>query len=193
MLILFASLAACSQPPSSAQLPEPERIALEDTGPPLPGAEAAPDSANARWSVAADGQAIDFGNAGDAPWLSLACDLSTDTSMMTVIRHADALPGEEALFPFVGNGMRSRFFADATLAEGEWRWEAILPAEDEQLDIFEGSRSMTATLPGHGMLEIPGSRIPGEFLAWCRSGGEVPEVVSEEKDEAKAAGEPAET
>ncbi len=62
----------------------------------------------------------------------------------------------------------------------EWRWEAHVPAADPQLDIFEGTRELTATLPGRGMLEIAGSRIPGEFVAWCRAGGEMPEASPSE-------------
>lgn len=176
--LLSLPLAACGQQGASA--PEPQTIALDDTGPTPAQAELSPDTSNGRWRVAEDGQAIHFAETGEAPWLSLACNLEQAPIGFTIIRHAEAFPGQSALFPFVGNGMASRFLADATLhrtAEGnEWRWEARLPAADPQLDIFEGTRELTATLPGHGMLEIAGSRIPGEFVAWCRAGGQTPEV-----------------
>ena len=137
----------------------------------MPGADPSPDTSQGRWRVAESGQAIDFAIPGQDPWLSLECHLDADPIEFAIIRHAEALPGQKALFPFVGNGMRSRFFADAALAGGEWRWEATLPVDDAQLDVFAGTRDFTATLPGHGMLEINASRIPGEFLDWCRNGG----------------------
>lgn len=165
-----ALLAACQQ--QSEPAPEPTRISLEDTRVAQGVAYASPDTSEGRWSVAASGQAIHFGNEGEAPWLTLECALEPEPTELVIIRHAEAFPGQSALFPFVGNGMRSRFFADATLDDGEWRWEARLPTDDAQLAVFEGTRDFTATLPGHGMLEIGGSRMPGEFLEWCRSGGE---------------------
>ncbi|RJY07963.1 hypothetical protein D6201_00075 [Aurantiacibacter aquimixticola] len=168
-IVALVFLAACGQQQSAEA--QPESMALDDTGPPPARGDASPDTSDASWRVAEDGQSIRFGDGDEAPLLSLKCDLSGDPQQFSIVRHADALPGQSALFPFVGNGMRSRFFADAVLSDGEWRWEAKLPADDPQLDIFEGNRRLTATLPGRGMLEISGSRIPGEFLAWCRSGG----------------------
>ena len=149
--------------------------------PPPARAFPSPDTSDAFWRVAASGQAVDFGNDGEPPLLSLACDLTDAAApQFVIIRHAEALPGQEALFPFVGNGMSRRFLADTVLVDGEWRWEARLPAASTQLEIFEGPREMIATLPGRGTLEMRGSRIPGEFLAWCRAGGELPEVEGDE-------------
>jgi len=171
---LAIAIAACGQ--QTAPAPQQQTIVLEDAGPRQARADPSPDTANGAWSVAPDGQAIHFAEPGEAPWLTLACQLDATPPGFTIIRHAQAFPGQSALFPFVGNGMRSRFLADARLHQtadgGEWRWEARLAARDPQLDIFEGPREMTATLPGRGMLEIAGSRIPGEFLAWCRAGGD---------------------
>ncbi len=167
-----------------------QQIALDDTGPPQARAFPSPDTSGAGWTVAANGQAILFSDPGADPWLTLACDLSEDPARFTIIRHAAALPGQSALFPFVGNGMRSRFLADATLGQtedgGEWRWEAVLPVDDPQLDVFAGTRDLTATLPGRGMLEISSSRIPGQFLDWCRAGGEVAEPEEETEAEAES-------
>ena len=164
-------LAGCSNA-SEPSVSEPARISLDDTGPRTASAISSPDTSLASWSVAEDGQAIHFGDDGEDPLLTLACDLRAEEPLFEIIRHAKALPGQSALFPFIGNGMRSRFMADAALDDGEWRWEATLAADDPQLNVFAGQRDFTATLPGHGMLEIGGSRIPGEFLEWCRSGGE---------------------
>ena len=176
-------LAACGQ----AEEPvDGQRISLEDARgevrEPLPS----PDTENASWTVATDGQAVRFGNAGERPFLSLACRVRDDPPTITVIRHAPARPGEKALFPVIGNGTISRFKVDAGLADNEWRWAGTLPADDPLLEVFTGPREIEATLPGAGTLRIAGSRIPGEFIAWCRRGGDVARAVAEEQAEAEA-------
>lgn len=163
------ALAACSQP---AEMPaDAERIPVAQgtarAHEPLPS----PDTVNAVWSVDTSGTALHFGNPNEKPFLSLDCLMGDGPAQLAIIRHAAALPGQEALFPVYGNGVRSRFLADATLRNGEWRWEAVQRADDPQLDVFLGPRELIATLPGKGTLEIGGSRIPGEFVEWCRSGG----------------------
>jgi len=183
-LTILALLTACGQ--ASEPTPETQRIALDDTGPREARAYPSPDTAESFWTVAESGQAIRFGDSGEDPWLTLECDLEETPIGFTIIRHAEALPGQSALFPFVGNGMRSRFLTDARLSDGEWRWETKLPVNDPQLDVFAGTRDLTATLPGRGMLEIRGSRIPGEFLDWCRAGGRTPEVENYSEDELPA-------
>lgn len=183
--LTFLALAACQQeqaPPEGAQriiLDDVERARIE---PPMDS----PETDNAAWSVDESGQAIRFGNEGEDPMMSLACRLDEEPPQIAIIRHAPARPGQKALFPVIGNGMRSRFLVDAALRNGEWRWEGILPADDPQLEVFTGPRDLTATLPGRGMLEIAGSRIPGEFLEWCQAGGRVMEVAEEEQEEAEA-------
>jgi hypothetical protein len=139
-----------------------------------------PDTTNAVWQVAPGGQALTYGNPGGAVLLTLACDPAAVPPRLTVIRHAPALPGQTALFPVIGNGMRSRFPVDATLADDEWRWQLTLPADDPQWDVFTGSRQLFATLPGGGMLDIAGSRMPGAFVTWCRAGGQM--VMPREQD-----------
>ena len=182
------ALAACSreEPPSPVQA---ERMALSDAGNGAPSStpEVLPDLTDAKWSVDENGQAIHFGLAGEKPLLSLDCRLDTDPPEMHIIRHAKTRPGMKALFPVQGNGLRSRFLADAALGPGrnggEWRWEAVVPADDPTLEVFTGPRELKATMPGAGMLEIRGSRIPGEFVTWCRAGGAVKQVESEEEAE----------
>jgi hypothetical protein len=168
-----AMLASC-KPAEPAQ---PQRIELASAAPDV--MTQSPDTSEAFWSVDEDGQSIDFGNAGELPLMSLACQLDDDPPQLAIIRHAAARPGLTALFPVIGNGMRSRFLVDAKLSEGEWRWEGTLPANDPMLDVFTGTRDITATLPGRGMLEIAGSRIPGEFVNWCRTGGLAPQTENE--------------
>ncbi len=115
-----------------------------------------------------------------------------DPVALRVIRHVAARPGEKALFPVIGNGLISRFKLDGTLREGEWRWEGALPASDPLLDVFTRGGKLEATLPGGGSLAIDSSRIPGEFVTWCRAGGTLQRVEAAEKAaDPTAAGTPA--
>ena len=180
--IALLTLTSCD----SAQEPvDPQRVSLDQARggvrEPLPS----PDTENARWTVAPNGQAVAFGNPGARPFLSLACRVKDDPPTIRVIRHAEARPGEKALFPVLGNGTISRFKADATLEDDEWRWQAVVPADDPLLEVFTGAREIEATLPGAGSVIIAGSRVPGEFIAWCRRGGAVSEAVTEERPEAE--------
>ena len=160
---------------------DPQRISLDAARGEAREPLASPDTDDARWTVAPDGQAVAFGNAGERPFLSLACRVKDDPPTIRVIRHAEARPGEKALFPVIGNGTVSRFKADAALEDDEWRWQAVVPADDALLEVFTGAREIEATLPGAGSLIISGSRVPGEFIAWCRRGGAVSEAVTEER------------
>ena len=174
------SLVACDR----AEEPvDPQRISLDAARGEAREPLASPDTDDARWAVAPDGQAVAFGNAGERPFLSLACRVKDDPPTIRVIRHAEARPGEKALFPVIGNGTISRFKADAALEDDEWRWQAVVPADDALLEVFTGARDIEATMPGAGTLLIEGSRIPGEFIRWCRAGGQVREVVAEEQAE----------
>ena len=160
---------------------DPQRISLDAARGEAREPLASPDTDDARWTVAPNGQAVAFGNAGERPFLSLACRVKDDPPTIRVIRHAEARPGEKALFPVIGNGTISRFKADAALEDDEWRWQAVVPADDALLEVFTGAREIEATLPGAGSLIISGSRVPGEFIAWCRRGGAVSEAMTEER------------
>jgi len=182
------ALTACQREPEPVQA---QRFSL-DAARHVPEAPiASPDTRNAAWSVTKDAQAIDFGRPGADPLLSLACDLRKTPAQLRIVRHVVARPSEKALLPVIGNGTISRFKVDATLAAGEWRWEGALPANDPSLDVFTGPRELEATLPGGGTLLIAGSRIPGEFVNWCRAGGRVQRVEAAEADAAAATAAPA--
>lgn len=164
---LILVLAACGERGEPVQ-----RVELPEGGTVLPVAMAhSPDTSQAVWLPSADGRALVYGNRGAAPLLTLACEAAATPPRLTIVRHAPALPGLTALFPVIGNGERSRFPVDATEVGGEWRWQVTLPATDQRWEVFAGSRQLLATLPGGGMLDIAGSRMPGAFLDWCRSGG----------------------
>lgn len=187
-LLLPLILAACSgggDEPVAAK-----RVSLDETrqpGDPLPS----PDTKQASWTVAPNGQAINFGLSADKPMLTLACQVRANPPQLRVIRHVVARPNEKALFPVIGNGRISRFKVDATLHDGEWRWEGALPATDPLVEVFTGSGELEATLPGGGSLLIERSRIPAEFVNWCRAGGQTqrPEgaEAAEDAEQAKEA------
>lgn len=191
-LLLPLLLAACGQ---SEQAPvQAQRFSL-DAARHVPAAPTrSPDTKGDAWSVSGSGQAIDFGPPGGAPLLTLACELRQPPARLRIVRHVQAGPGQKALFPVMGNGTISRFKLDAALHDGEWRWEGALPAGDPLLDVFTGPRELEATLPGGGTLLIDGSRIPGEFVNWCRAGGRVQRAEAAEQAEAgeeeKASGPP---
>jgi len=181
-LTLLLLLAACGEggdAPVQAQ-----RISLDDARAKVAEPLLSPDTKGAKWAVTEDAQAIEFGRAGAEPWLTLACDVRGTPATIAVVRHVEARPGQKALFPVLGNGMVSRFKVDAALHEGEWRWEGVFPASDPQFDVFAGPRELEATLPGGGTLKVEASRIPGEFVNWCRAGGRV--MRAEEAEEAEA-------
>ena len=185
-LVTCLLLAACG---NGADAPvQAQRISLEDARAKVAEPLLSPDTKGASWKVAANGQSIDFGREGAEPWLTLACDVRQAPATLTIIRHAPTRPGLKALFPVLGNGMISRFEVDAALHDGEWRWEGAMPATDPMLEVFTGPRELQATLPGAGSLMIDGSRIPGEFVEWCRAGGR---VLRAEQAEAAEPAEPA--
>ena len=185
-VLLF--LAACGEGGNAPV--QAQRISLDDARAKVAEPLLSPDTKGAAWTVSADQQAIAFGRPGADPFLTLACDLREAPATLTIVRHVAARPGQKALFPVIGNGRISRFKVDAALAEGEWRWEGELPASDPQLDVFDGAGELQATLPGGGTLLIEGSRIPGEFVTWCRAGGRVLRV--EEAEDASARPDPVE-
>jgi hypothetical protein len=181
--IALASLAvtACHREQAPVQ---GQRIALDQVPSegeqPLPS----PNTDGARWTPSADGQAIDFGHPGQKPYLSLLCDIKAEPPRLTIVRHAPSRPGEKALFPVMSNTTIARFKVDAALRDNEWRWEATLPADDPQLEVFEEARPLEATLPGGGTLKIAASGVPGEFVGWCRQHGDAAPASADTQDEA---------
>ncbi|WP_137679718.1 hypothetical protein [Aurantiacibacter suaedae] len=169
-LLLALPLAACSQAngaPSNEGIDLAEAVAAA----PRELVMESPETQFATWTVAENGHAIHFANPGQPPLLSLDCRLNAEPITMAIIRHAPAMPGQSALFAVMGNGHVSRLPAEPTLKDNEWRWETSLPAKDGALDLFIGPGDMRATLPGKGAIAMQPSRIPGEFVEWCRAGG----------------------
>jgi hypothetical protein len=173
--ILLTVLAACGQ---GNEPVEAQRVSLDAARHVPETPLSSPDTKTAGWTVSQNGQAIHFGNAGLKPMLTLECRLRETPVGLRIVRHVVARPGEKALFPVIGNGLISRFKLDGSLHDGEWRWEGTLPASDPLLDVFTRGGKLEATLPGGGSLQIESSRIPGEFVTWCRSGGKTAQPVT---------------
>ena len=150
---------------------ETRRFTREQTHGNTDAVLASPDTTDAKWTVSDDGQSIAFGNNGAEPFLSLTCRMRDDPPQLAIARHVPARPGQKAIFPVIGNGAISRFKVDAALVGGKWRWQGAVDATDPQLAVFTGPRTLEATLPGGGSLVVGASRIPAEFVRWCRAGG----------------------
>jgi hypothetical protein len=172
-------LSACGHGADPAPV---QRFSLDEArhvaGPPV----ASPDTADASWTVSKDGQSIVFGKGGAPVLLTLACRLKVAPAQLVVIRHVPARPGLKAMFPVIGNGTVARFPLNAALSGREWRWEGALPAADPLNDVFTGHNELEATLPGGGTLVIGASRIPGEFVNWCRANGKGPVAATPASD-----------
>ncbi|WJY17856.1 hypothetical protein QQS45_09455 [Alteriqipengyuania flavescens] len=161
-------LAACQQPEqNNAQ----QRIDLEKAyaGPSEP--IESPDTSEAIWSPGPDGQLL-FGNIGDRPFLSIACEPGKDgANAVRIVRHLAADAEAQAFFAFIGNGTMARIPVDATWRGNRWRWEGTVAADSPDLDPLTGSRDLYATLPGGGRLDLPASPLPGRLIAECRAPG----------------------
>ena len=165
-------LAACS--PSNTDAPA-QRIALDQVpaDAPLPAPAAQPKGAV--WVSQA--QSASFGVPGSAALLKLACRIGADrTAMLEYTRLDPADPGAEALFALVGAKGIARLPIAAQRIGGESQWTGELPAADPRLEIFAGPA--TATLPGAGMIELPGSGEPARLIAECRRQGAPPATAS---------------
>jgi hypothetical protein len=170
--LLLTTLVAChgaEREPMQAQRIAFDKIPTQSEEPLL-----SPDTKDASWSLAGNGQTLDFGNPSARPFVSLACNPAPAPAQVTIIRHAPAHAGEKALFPVIGNGKISRFAVEAKRVGGEWRWQGTLPADDPQLDVFAGPNRLEATLPGGGTVKIEGSSAPGQFIARCRERAAAP-------------------
>jgi len=129
-----------------------------------------PDTADAVWAEGKSAERILFGTPGEVPHLALACETTpTGAQQIRFIRFAAADPQAKALFALVGNGHIARIPVDATWNGRAWLWEGTVPADDPDLEVLTGKRTITATLPGAGQLDLNPSPRPGLLIAECRA------------------------
>lgn len=190
-LSLLVLLSACGGGDAETAPEEAQRLALADVRRAADDPAPSPNTTDALWTVTQDGQALDFGRPDGDPLLSLGCRLRDDPPQVTITRHVGARPGQRALFPVIGNGTISRFPVDASLENGAWRWQGVFAADDARLDVFTGPREIEATLPGGGTVLMAGSRVPGEFIRWCRARGRLQDALAREAAEVEPPAAPA--
>ena len=159
-------IAACKPAASDDYL---QRIDLAEgasaAGEPLPS----PDVTHAVWADGKIAGRILYGIPGEVPFLALACEQSdTGERRIRFIRFAPADPQAKALFALVGNGHIARVPVDATWNGRAWLWEGTLPADEPDLEVLTGMRTVTATLPGAGQLDLGPSPRPGHVIEACR-------------------------
>lgn len=160
-------LAACKPPASDDYL---ERVDLSQAagaaGEPL----LSPDVTGAVWADGKIAGRILYGIPGEVPFLALACEQSdAGTRQIRFIRFTPADPKAKALFALVGNGHIARVPVDATWNGQAWLWEGTLPAQEPDLEVLTGKRSVAATLPGAGQLDLNPSPRPGQLIEQCRN------------------------
>ena len=63
----------------------------------------------------------------------------------------------------------------------------VFTADEPMPDGVRETLELEVTLPGGGSLLIDGSRIPGEFVNWCRAGGRVQRAEAAENELADTA------
>ena len=130
---------------------------------------ASPETGEAVWSPF-EGNQLLFGNVGQAPFVSIACEQGADdTPLIRFVRHVSADAEAKAMMALIGNGSTGRIPVDATWRGNRWRWEGVLPAAAPDWDPLTGGGSLEVTVPGAGTVALPASRAPGEFIARCRN------------------------
>lgn len=170
LLPAVLALAACGQ----SQADEPvaaQRILLEAARAQTPAPSATPDVSNAVWEVLDGARSLRFGNPGEKPFLTIACELDAAArAHLRISRLAPVEPGARALLALLGNGMNARLKADAVVTGDNWHWESLVPADEPMLDVFDGGR-VEATIPGAGSVHLKPSAEPARLVAWCRRAG----------------------
>lgn len=167
LLSAILTMTACKPVASDEYLERVDLVEAKGVGrQPL----ASPDSTHAVWADGKTAGRILFGNPGEVPFLALACETApTGEQQLRFIRFAAADPQAQALFALVGNGHIARIPVDATWNGRAWLWEGTVTADDPDLEVLTGKRTITATLPGAGQLDLSPSPRPGLLIEECRA------------------------
>ncbi len=177
-LAAAVTVAACKPPASDAYL---ERVDLSEAKGASVEPLDSPDTTDAVWADGKIAGRILYGIPGEIPFLALACETRpTGERQIRFIRFAAADPQAEALFALVGNGHIARIPVDATWNGRAWLWEGVVAADNPDLEVLTGQRTITATLPGAGQLDLNPSPRPGQLIEACRPTSVPQELVQED-------------
>ncbi len=159
-------LNAC-QPPAADEYVERARIGPGSEGPSEP--IDSPDTEDAIWAAASEGDRLLYGEPGERPLMAFACVVDDGAPMIRYTRFAPADAHAKAVLAMIGNGHVSRFKIDAVSKGSVWLWEGEIGADSPQLDVLTGRREVEATVPGAGSLVLNPSAFPAELVERCRS------------------------
>ncbi len=159
------ALCACKPPATDDYV---ERVDLAQTsaavGEPLPS----PDATDAVWAQTTADRIV-YGIPGQVPFLALACDVNAaGAAQIHITRFAPADARAKALLALIGNGHIARLPVDAKWNGRAWLWEGSVSADDPRSEVLTGTRKITATLPGAGMLDLNPSPMPSQLVEACR-------------------------
>ncbi len=157
-------LAACKPPASDEYL---GRNAVSDERQAAAEPVDSPDTEGATWAPSEGSGRLLYGQPGEPPLFSLACE--EGTLVYTRYERADA--NAKAVLALIGNGHVERLWIDAERqgpeGKGAWLWRGRISADDPKLEVLTGLRQVEATVPGAGSVKLNPSRLPGEFIARC--------------------------
>lgn len=174
MAASLLSLAAC-KPPATDGLAERQERSPSPSAPSEP--LESPDTQGAIWSQSATPGRLIYGKPNEPPLFALACDYSSDPQQIILTRFAPADDGAQAFLAVIGNGHVARIPVDATESDTGMRWEGFADPQDERMEAFSGARTVTATIPGAGMVRLNPSPLPGALIEQCRASAEQVEAV----------------
>ncbi|WP_336987034.1 hypothetical protein [Altererythrobacter aquiaggeris] len=182
-VISVAALCACN-PPAAGEVDERDTTEAAGLGPLAP--LASPDTQDAVWGTGTGERRLIYGNPGQPPLISLACEnFNTDKAVVRIVRYVPGQSGAKALFALVGNGTVSRLKMDSRWTGKGWQWESAVDPASPDLDVLTGIRSVEATLPGGGSVILNPSQAPRDLINQCRSGiippAEADEILEEEQ------------
>ena len=167
--LIALSLASCRPPAADDYL---ERVELQQRDVGARIVQEDPDTANAIWvpveNSGGGGRPL-FGNPGEAPMLSLACENGrSDAARIALVRYVQADPQARGMIALIGNSHIARMPVETQWNGRAWLWQGSWDAGSSELEVFTGNREVEATIPGAGTLLLTGSLQPGQLISDCR-------------------------
>ena len=176
----LALLAACTEASDNYTAREVAEEAPSRPSEPL----LSPDTEGAVWAPS-DENRIVYGQPGQAPYMTLACEPGDDgREKIQIERLVAADQDAKAVLALIGNGHVVRLFVDAEALEtggtAQQRWVGRYRPDEADLDVLTGRGRIEATIPGAGSLILNPSSLPGDIIAKCRGRSSPPAPESPE-------------